>query len=567
MLKNYWVILNEEDDLMKKEKLISKVYRVHSLRYIFLCLTFCFALPLFSQSTPTINSSVDTTAIKIGEQIKFTVTVETDTTAHVIFPEGQTFSPLEMVEAFATDTTRKKDRLTLQKIYALTQFDSGSYKLPEQRIEINGEGFLTDSLHIEVATIAVDTIAQKMYDIKELMVVEKDNSERWLLVLSIILIIALIGGLLYWFVFRKKPLTAEEEQALLPPYDRALLELKKLEKSKYLIQDEYKQYYTELTNIVRSYLEEDAHITALESTTDELIGKLEMLKDAGNLELEGDTLNQFKRILQTADLVKFAKSKPPTEIAEEDRKSIEQIVIKTHDALPEPTLKELLEQEEFQEELARKAERKKWFLAGGITLGVIILSLASLTIYYGPRYTWDTVTRQPSKILLENEWVSSSYGYPPISIETPEVLIRQQIKLSTEQQSLVKELQVFAFQSTNNSIAISTASTAFIKAEDPDFEKSISIIIKNLEKKGVKNIVTKQEEFTTLTGVKGLKVYGSGKFPMPNTKKSKKGAYTILLFGGKGFQQHIIITWVAEDIYAKEIIDRIIATVEVKTEL
>ena len=53
--------------------------------------------------------------------------------------------------------------------------------------------------------------------------------------------------------------------------------LKKLENSKYLIQDEYKQYYSELTGIVRSYLEEDVHVSALESTTDQLIEKLEML--------------------------------------------------------------------------------------------------------------------------------------------------------------------------------------------------------------------------------------------------------------------------------------------------
>ena len=322
----------------------------------------CYSFYGYSQTNPKVTSEIDTTFIKIGEQIKFKVIVEADSTDQVIFPEGQTFSPLETVEAFATDTTRKNDRLTLAKTYALTQFDSGSYKLPTQRIEINGQGFFTDSLQINVATVPVDTLAQKMFDIKPLIEVEKSYSDWWKWLLGILLAVLLIGGLLYWFVFRKKPLTAEEKVALLPPYDRALMELKKLENSKYLIQDEYKQYYSELTDIVRSYLEEDVHVTALESTTDQLIDKLELMTDAGELELDKDTISQFKRILQTADLVKFAKSKPDSSVAEQDRKSIEQIVIKTHDALPEPTEDELMQQAEYQEELERKQQKKKLVL-------------------------------------------------------------------------------------------------------------------------------------------------------------------------------------------------------------
>ena len=550
----------------KNEKRGMKVVAVQGLQWIVVCL-FLLGYLGFSQTAPKISSKVDTTFIKIGEQIKFTVTVESDSTDQVIFPDGQTFSPLETVEAYTTDTTRNKDRFTLQKMYALTQFDSGSYKLPAQRIEINGIGYFTDSLQVKVATVAVDTLNQKMYDIKELMVVEKSNSELWTIILVILIVLAIVVGILYWFVFRKKPLTEEEKVALLPPYDRALMELKKLEKSKYLIQDEYKQYYTELTNIVRSYLEEDVHVTALESTTDELITKLEMLMDAGELKIESDTLTQFKRILQTADLVKFAKSRPETSVAEEHRKSIEQIVIKTHEALPEPTEDELLEQEEYREELGRKEQRKKWIFATGISFGVLMLTLASLAMYYGPRNFWDTVTRQETKILLDQDWIASSYGFPPISLETPEVLVRQKIKLPPEQQAAVKDIQVFAFQSSNRSIAVNATSLSLANPEDdPGIEKSIESLLNGLEKKGVKNIITKQEEFTTVTGVKGIRVYGSGKFPMLKSSEMAKGEYSILLFGGKGFQQQVMITWLSDDPYAQEIVDRIMQTVEVKTE-
>jgi len=521
----------------------------------------------FSQSKPIINTQVDTTFIRIGEQVKWKISVEVDSTDQVIFPEGQTFSPLETVEAYATDTTRKKDRFTLQKIYALTQFDSGSYKLPTQRIEINGTGYFTDSLRINVETIPVDTLAQKMYDIKPLIAVEKTNPDWWKYLLGGILILAILGGLFYWFVLRKKPLTEEEKVALLPPYDRALLELKKLENSKYLIQDEFKEYYSELTDIVRSYLEEDAHISAMESTTGQLIEKLELLSDSGELELEKDTIYQFKNILQTADLVKFAKSKPSMSVAEQDRKLVAQIVEKTHEAIPEPTEEELMQLAEYQEELERKNQKKKLMLGVATLAALLIIGVTIAGFKYGFTYLKDSLMGNPTMELLEGDWVSSQYGFPPILVETPKVLIRQEVKLPPEAKASINEMQAFAYRNAESLFTIATTSVTFIEQEDPDFNQTIEQIIKNFEDQGAKNIITKQEEFNTVSGVKGLKVYGSGTFAVPDSKELTKGKYAVLLFGGKGFQQYVILTWLDDDPYAEEIVDRILTTVEVKTEI
>jgi len=521
----------------------------------------------FSQFSPKVSSSIDTTAIKIGEQIQFKITVEADTTAQVIFPEGQTFSPIEMVEALKTDTLEKKDRITLQKIYALTQFDSGAYTLPRQKIIINEKTFLTDSLKISVTNIPVDTLKQKLYDIKSLKQVEKSSATMWKALLWILLGLVLLGGLLYWFVIRKKPLTEKEKEALLPPYDRAMLELKRLENSKFLIQDEYKQYYSELTDIVRSYIEEDVHISALESTTDQLIDKLEMLRDAGDLQLDNDTIQQFKRILQTADLVKFAKKKPETSIAEEDRKAVEQIVEKTHEALPEPTEEELLKNEEYLEELAKKKQKKKILTAVIIGVAVILIASVSAIGYYGFNYVKDSIIGHPTKELLETEWVSSSYGFPPISIETPKVLLRQEVKLPPEAKANIKELQAFGYRSSIGLFTIATASTVFAQPIEPNAEQILDFFIKTSESQGAKNITTKQEDFTTATGVKGVKMYGNGKFVVPESKELVDGNYTILFFGGKGFQQSVIITSLKGDTYADAIVKRIINSVDVKKEL
>lgn len=340
-----------------------------------------------------------------------------------------------------------------------------------------------------------------------------------------------------------------------------------MENSKYLIQDEYKQYYSELTDIVRSYLEEDVHVTALESTTDELITKLELLRDAGELKIDNDTLQQFKRILQTADLVKFAKSRPEASVAEQDRKSIEQIVIKTHEALPEPTVEELMEQEEYKEELARKKQKKKIIIASAAVFAALLISTGIAMAYYGVSYVKDTILGHPTKELLEGEWVASTYGYPPVSLETPEVLKRQQVKLTPEMKANIKELQIFMYRSAIGLFTVGTTSTTLTQEVEPNFEQSIDMFLKNLESQGAKNIITKQEEFTTISGVKGIKVYGSGKFEVPESKELVQGKYSILLFGGKGFQQQVILTWLDGDTYAQEMVDRILKTVDVKTEV
>ncbi len=538
------------------------------LRDAFCIILFFLSLgQVYGQKKAIVSSEIDTTRIRIGEQILYKINIETDTTSVVYFPEGQTFSPLETVEAFLTDTTRVRDRYSLQKTYALTQFDSGSYVIPQQRVEINGRAYMTDSVRIDVGTVPVDTVKQKMYDIKPLINVDKNYAGLWKTLLWVLLAAAVVGAIVYFFFFRKKKLTEEEKEALLPAYDRALLELKKLENSKYLIQDEYKKYYSELTAIVRSYLEEDVNISALESTTSQLIEKLEMLKDAGDLKLNQDTIRQFQMILQTADLVKFARSKPPSSQAENDRLAVEQIVIKTKEALPEPTEEELMQQEEYLKEIELKRRKRNMIKLAAAALILLFASAAGFTAYYGPKYVWDTVTNHPTKNLLEGDWVKSIYGYPPIILETPEVLVREEVYLPSETMAKVKELHSFTYESDRGFFNVGTRSKTLLESAEPDYEQSLEQVLIEFEKKGARNIITKQEEFTTVSGVKGLKIYGSGNFSEPGSGDRIRGQYTVLMFGGNGFQQQLMLSWADGDAYAEEIVKRILSTFDVKTQV
>ena len=538
---------------------------IFETRKLLLFVVLCFSM-IWAFSQSAVRTEIDTSRIRIGEQIKYKITVEADSSAVVFFPQGQTFSPMETVEAFLTDTTRRQNRMLLQKTYALTQFDSGSYTIPPQRVEINGKGHLTDSIRIDVGTVPVDTVAQPMFDIKPLIEVEKNYAGVWRVLLWVLFILAVLGVLVYFLFIRKKKLSDEEKEALLPAYDRALLELKRLEKSKYLIQDEYKKYYSELTEIVRSYLEEDANISALESTTNQLIDKMELLKDAGELKLSQDTIRQFQMILQTADLVKFARSKPPTSQAENDRQAVEQIVIKTKEALPEPTEEELMQQQEYQEEIARKRRKKNIVKLSAAAALVLLAITAGFTAYYGPRYVWDTVTSNPSKKLLEGEWVKSTYGYPPILVETPEVLVRQTSPSQLEGSEKLNELYHFVYENEDGLFTVGATSKTLSEPVEPDYEQSLEQVLVYLESKGARNIITKQEEFTTISGVKGIKVYGSGTFMEPGSKDRVKGQYMLLMFGGNGFQQQLLLSWGDEDKYAEEIIGRILSSFDVKTQ-
>ena len=331
-------------------------FRHNQLKQLVLsCVLVLFSLFSYSQ----VKATIDSTSIKIGAQVTYKIEVDVDTTSLVIFPEGQTFSPMEMIESYTIDTTKKDDRYNLIKKYGLTQFDSGAYTIPKQKILIGSKAFYTDSLKVEIREIVVDTTKQGLYDIKPIITVEKSIGNWWKYLLLALLVIALIGFLLWWFIWRVKPLTEEEEIALLPPYDRAKLALKQLDESSYLQNENLKGYYSDLTFIIRKYLDEKVYDHALESTTDELVSRLNLLKDGNQIELSKNDIRNIETILKRADLVKFAKGTPDVALAEIDRNTIDLEIDHVKEALPEPTEEEKLKDKQYKEDQERRNKTKK----------------------------------------------------------------------------------------------------------------------------------------------------------------------------------------------------------------
>ncbi len=519
------------------------------------------------QSYAQVSSSVDTTNIKIGEQITFKIQVKTDSTQLVVFPEGQSFLPLELIESLKVDTTKNNAEIELTKSYGLTQFDEGNYTLPKQRVTIGDKTFFTDSIQVQVNPVVVDTTKQKLYDIKPMIEVERSIGNWWKYLLISVLAVALVAFALYWFIWRKKPMTEEEEIALLPPYDRAKLALRKLDASDYLQRSELKDYYSELTFIIRKYLDEKVYDRALESTTDELIDRLNLLSDANKIELSKNDISQLNDILKRADLVKFAKSAPDIELAKMDRDAIDKEIDQVREALPEPSEEEKLLNQQYREEQERKKKREKVIITIAASVLILAATFVGFGVKYGFKYVVDTITADETKGLLEGEWVRSEYGYPPIMISTPEVLERVELKPIDSTQSI--ERVAFSYGDQDSEFNISVGTTRFNLGEDEeiDVQAAIEETIQLFEQNGVRNLLVKQEQFITPNAAEGYKIFGTGDFPGSKKDTYRPGEYVILIFTAddKSVMQKIALAWNNSNEYADEIMDRVINSVELRT--
>jgi len=525
-----------------------------------LLLALCLASSsLFAQ----VKSSIDTTLIRIGEEIQYTIEVEADSTALVLFPEGQSFGPLEVIESYKVDTSFAAAKMRLIKKYGLTQFDSGTYKLPSQRVMIDDRGFNTDSSLIEVRDIPVDTMKQKMFNIKPAIEVEGPSQDfTWLL--YILLPIIVLGAIAY-LIFRRKKLKEERERQL-PPYEEAMVALQQLDASEFLNENKSKAYYSSLTEIVKRYLDREVDSTALESTSDEVIERLQLHKDAGSFDFDHDTIQKLGDIFKRADLVKFAKMRQEMGQARADRSSIEEIINETKDALPEPTEEELLQNELYAQEQRRKRRFKRLLIGTGSGFLILIITTGILAYSYGWDYLKDNAIGHPTKDLVEGQWYKSEYGIPAVIMESPVVLKRIQVELPEEVRAQIKDNSVFLYGSLIDRFYVIVSTTQLAQPVAVNLEQALEGGLANLEKQGAKNLIVKRESFETDKGVKGLKAYGSFESSDPAVKPGTKQNYEMLIFGQDMALQQIVIAYNAEDRYAEEMVKRIINSVELEVQ-
>jgi hypothetical protein len=516
-------------------------------------------------------TSIDTTKNKIGAEFKLTLKTSVDTLSKVVFPKLKSIGSLEVIHSYPIDTIKKDDRYELIKKYGLTQFDSGKYTIPSIKILINNKAFLTDSIKVEVANVQVDTLRQKMYDIKDIVKAEDSLGDWWKYLLGIVLILG-IGVFVYWFtkIHQKKKI---EEEVYKTPIEKATSLLNTLEKKELWQHGEVKAYYSELTDIARNYIEEAIEIPAMESTTSELITGLKAASLKKKMKLSQETIENLFTVLKQADLVKFAKSKPLEFEITEDRNRIQRAILTLDEAIPVEVLIEedtILNEAQKQKQIKILLRKKRTQRIVVAVLSVFLL-VSTITIYFmatkGYNYVVDNVFGHPTKELLEGEWVKSEYGNPGVIVETPKVLKRIDLtkSLPKEGMALIKEMQSFGYGSLLDNFYIMVSTMKYKKEGALDLSKAIESSLKVLESQGAQNMIVKEEDFQTNNGVTGKKGYGTFSRIDGENQTSSKIYYEILLFGQEGGLQQIMILHEEGDRYATELTDRILNSVELKS--
>lgn len=257
--------------------------------------------------------SLEKNEILIGEQVNLKVRVVHDRSMKVrlVLPQDTLVSGVEVLDFRMVDSLEVNDRLK-EAVYnvVLTSFDSAMYVLDNINVLVQDSVFTA----LEKPTLLVNTIPvdlehpEQFNDIKaewKTPFVWKDYVAPALIVLLILLLVYLAYRL--WLYLRRRK--DESSQAvpsipLMTPYDEAIEGLYALKAKELWQKNQVKEYYTELTDILRTYILRVHGIATWDRTSSEILETFRSQVDTGS------SYEALHRILTMADLAKFAKYKP-----------------------------------------------------------------------------------------------------------------------------------------------------------------------------------------------------------------------------------------------------------------
>ncbi len=256
-----------------------------------------------------IRAELDTDQVLIGDQFNLNLSVSQPVGTKVTFPDirDSIAGKIEVLRQGEIDTHIISDRLELKRKILLTCFDSGLYEIPPLPFGIYSadwkDSIFSNPVFLAVNTVPLDSLIR---DIKQPIKVPISFAEIYPFILIAIGLAAVTYFIIYLLRKRKKK---EPVFALAKPQEPAhliaLRELDKLKEEKLWQRNEYKLYYTRLTEIIRNYIERRFNIPAMEQTSYDI---LHSWKKAGYN--DRDMYDILKQLLSLADLVKFAKEKP-----------------------------------------------------------------------------------------------------------------------------------------------------------------------------------------------------------------------------------------------------------------
>ena len=243
-----------------------------------------------AQETPTVTARVEPDSIMIGDRFDYVIDVEKDLVQVVEFP---VFDPR----------------------------DEGKYNLGAAQVLYADKNILdtlrsTDSVYLEVATFQIDSTSQSIYDLKAQKNLpfrfrEVSGYVKWG-VFFLLMLLAAGYALKRYLASRGKGFGDLFKPAPpLPPHVAAIQALEALHNQKLWQNNRHKQYYSGLTDILRTYIAARWGFGAMEMTSDEIIDAVRPL------DLPRKSAMELTALLREADLVKFAKATPEAACNEE----------------------------------------------------------------------------------------------------------------------------------------------------------------------------------------------------------------------------------------------------------
>lgn len=480
-------------------------------KLVYISFLLCIALGTAqNQAKNEVSTKLDRDLIKIGEEVKLGISVEAELGDLIIFPEQPTMGALEVLQSYPVDSLRIADKIRLFKQYGVTQFDSGDYWVPRLQILKNARRLQSDSVLISVREVVVDTIKQGMFPIKDSVDIEdrSTSSQGWMLWLLLIIPVVVVVVLLS----RKREQKAYEET--LQPYEWTKYRLKLLDESGRLENRQWKEYYTDLTYIIRRYIDSKVYGQTLESTTGQLIKELKIAMSEKDMHITDKTQVRLEEILQKADLVKFATAGGDAISAKEDRQRTMEIINNIHQVLPPPTEEELMQDEQYRHKQELKKRTRKVFIGVGMSLVALAIA-AGIWIYIaGFDNVKDKVFGNDLRDLTEQKWLTSEYGMPPVQLNLPDILIRQDTAVLSDQFSVIAaSVDQFSSGELSDDFYVGVI-TFTLKGEESQEEKQLSTgmahdnMIQVLDGMGATDILMLDDE-VEINGLKGVSLEGT----------------------------------------------------------
>lgn len=258
----------------------------------------------------TVEARIDSLQMLVGQQTGITIDVSCDGKDTVELPtyqKGQQLAPgVELVEMTAADTTKLDDghRMQVTRKYIVTAWDSSFYYIPPMKVRVNNKEYLTKNLALKVYTLDVDTLHYDQYFGPKDVMDAPFSWDDWKPVIASLVLILLLSGLAAYLVYilrTGKPLIRiVRRKRKEPAHKVALTAIERIKTERTWAQEDSKEYYTQLTDTLRTYIQERYGFSAMEMTSGEIIERLTQENDE-------EALAELRELFQTADLVKFAK--------------------------------------------------------------------------------------------------------------------------------------------------------------------------------------------------------------------------------------------------------------------